>query len=164
MAGHALPADALGEDGISEQVAAFERWSRGFEPVAELDHPYIWSDELVYGPPDPRPGWQAQLDGLDLEARRRHGAGFVELPVGHRAELLREHLERAVPAGLRELPFAAEAPHVAIALLAWWAGTSGANDLCHGAAIGRHECRGLPSAAQRPEPLAPPSRADRGER
>ncbi|MCA9739576.1 MAG: hypothetical protein KC645_18260, partial [Gemmatimonadetes bacterium] len=59
-----------------EAVQGFERWAAGYEPVAELNHGYGTS-EIRYGPPDPRPGWAAQLRGLDLEAQRRSQTGFA---------------------------------------------------------------------------------------
>jgi hypothetical protein len=155
VAGLALPAAALGPRRLEEAVARFERWRDGFQPVAELDHPYLSTDEIQYGPPDPRPGWDAQLDALELEARRRWERGYAEAAAGEREEMLRTHLERHLPraSGATPLPEPARAPHVAIALMAWFAATPAANDLCFGRAIRRHTCRGLPSAVDEPAPL-----------
>lgn len=160
-----LPRDELGAEGVRRQVEQFERWSRDFEPVAELDHPYLSSDELRYGPPDPRPNWRAQLEALDAETRLRWQTAFHSVPLEQRRLLIEREIDRLAPARTTKtdataespaalpFPFAAEAPHVAIALLSWFTSTSFANDLCYGSAIGRHECRGLPSVEQRPAPL-----------
>ena len=55
------------------------RGSRRSSPVAELDHYYLWTDEIGYGPADPAPLWTSQLEALELEAEKRHGASFAEL-------------------------------------------------------------------------------------
>ena len=38
-------------------------------------------------------------------------------------------------------------------MMSWFFATTEANDLCHGARIGRHTCRGLPDAVHEPETL-----------
>lgn len=145
-----MPASELGADGVRRAVGAFVEWQEAFEPVAELDHPYLWSDELRYGPPDPRPGWAAQLRALDLEAEKRHGRGFASLERDERSALLRSHLPTDLPSSL---PHASEATHVALALAAWYFATPAANDLCYEARIGRHGCSGLATVADEPQPL-----------
>jgi hypothetical protein len=145
-----LPASELGERDLDRVLRRFARWVDGIEPVAELDHPYLSTDEIAYGPPDPRPAWRAQLDALELLARRRHGAGFASLGREEQERLLRDQLPRELP---RSMPHPTAAPHVAIGLLAWFYASDEANDLCYRARIGRHQCRGLPSAVERPAPL-----------
>ena len=145
-----LPAE-IGAGARSGAIERFVHWYEAFEPVAELDHPYLSSDEIRYGPPDPRPLWQAQLEALELEARKRHGRGFVELRPAQRERLLRRQLPRRLP---QSLMHPSEAPHVALALCAWFFSSPEANDLCYGAQIGRHECRGLPGVEKPPAPLA----------
>ncbi|HVS12822.1 MAG TPA: hypothetical protein VMV46_02775 [Thermoanaerobaculia bacterium] len=156
VAALALPAVALGPRRLEDAVVRFERWRDGFQPVAELDHPYLSTDQIQYGPPDPRPAWEAQLDALELESRQRWERGFVDAASTEREELLRLHLARHLPRGGGEspLPEPARAPHVAIGLMAWFYSTPAANDLCYGRAIRRHTCRGLPSAVEEPPPLA----------
>ena len=107
-----LPGE-LGPDGRERAVRAFERWSEGLVPVAELSHPYV-VPEIRYSGPDPRPGWAAQLDGLDKESRGRHGAPFAELEAAARRDILARPLSRA-PA---ELGPPQDADHVATALMA----------------------------------------------
>ena len=145
-----LPSKELGPQATLETMSRFESWCSGFEPVAELDHPYLWSDEIRYGPADPRPQWAAQLEALQLEASRRHQADYASLDRGRQEEILLRQLPEELP---EALPHPSEAAHVAIALAAWYFTSAGANDLCYQAAIGRHECRGLPTVADRPRSL-----------
>lgn len=147
----ALPSETLGEKALIDAIWRFSLWSDAFEPVAELDHAYLSTDELSYGPADPRPQWRAQLQALDLLAQKRHGRLFPELPAPEQRQLLESQLPSDLPT---RLPHAGEAPHVAVAMMSWFYATTEANDLCHGAAIGRHTCRGLPSAVEEPESLA----------
>lgn len=154
-----LPRAELGEEGVASATRGFARWAAGFEPVAELDHPYLWSDEIRYGPPDPRPGWTAQLEALEREARRRHRRAFAALAPGERSAILRRQLPAEIP---ERMPHPSEAPHVALALAAWFFSSARANDLCYRAAIGRHECRGLPEVANEPAPLATAGAVDEG--
>ena len=76
-----LPKRVLGDEGVSSVLNGFADWLSGFEAVAERDHPYLWTDEITYGPPDPAPHWRSQLEALELEAKKRYGK---QLP---RAEL-----------------------------------------------------------------------------
>lgn len=146
-----LPAREIGSEGIAEAVGEFRRWSAGFEPAAELDHPYLWSDELRYAPADPRPLWASQLEALDATSREQHQRSFAELGLESRLRLLQEQLPEELP---DRLGHASEADHVSLALVAWFVATPRANDLCYRSAIGRHQCRGLPSAVERPTAIA----------
>jgi hypothetical protein len=148
LAGTVLPSE-LGEAGIDRVVAGFRGWLLEFEPVAELNHGY-GTGELEYTAADPAPGWNAQLRALDLRARREGGRGFAELDAGARRELVRRQVPRE---GTARLPGVAEAPHVAVGLLAYFYRTPEANDLCHRAAIGRQTCRPLARAALAPAAL-----------
>lgn len=156
-----LPAEALGEDGVRRVVAEFQGWLDEYEPVAELDHPYL-NHELRYGPADPGPGWQAQLEALDAEALKRQGSSFVQLDVAARRSLLARQLRGD---SLERLPNTSRARHVATAMLAYFYSSSEANDLCYRARIGRHECRGLDGMSARPQSLPegrPPGSDDAG--
>jgi hypothetical protein len=144
-----LPATALGDAGITPAIDDFLAWLDAFEPVTELDHPY-YSSDINYGPPDPAPLWGAQLEALDIEARRRFDTDFSALEEGRRRFVLLRQLPQHVPA---ELPFAANAPHVAIGLLAWFYATPEANDLALEAKVGRESCRGLETGPDEPAPL-----------
>lgn len=146
-----LPTAALGRDGVAAALRGFLDWVEGFEPAAELDHPYL-TDELRYGLPHPGPRWAAQLDAMDLESQRRSGLSFAELPTDERRGIVERALRGASPANLPGSP--AQADHVAVGLLAWFYGTSLANDLCYGAEVGRHLCRGTSSLPEEPARVA----------
>ena len=145
-----LPEKALGDAGIATVLDDFTAWLAAFEPVAELDHPYLWTDEIDYGPPDPAPLFRSQLEALELEARKRHAKSYSELDVDARRTILDRQLPRDIGP---ELPYAGAAPHVAIGILAYFYRTSKAVDLGYGAAIEKQTCRGLASAPDEPAPL-----------
>ena len=142
-----LPAE-LGDDGIERAVASFERWSEGIEPVAELSHPYL-VPEVRYSGPDPRPGWAAQLEGLEKECRSRYAKALGELDVPTRRALLARPLGAAGPG----LGSPASANHVALALMAHFFASPVATDLCYGRVIAKQQCRGLEGALGEPVAL-----------
>lgn len=145
-----LPAE-LGAAGRARTVRDFVAWIDGYEPVAEEMHGYGYA-EIRYLPPDPAPGWRAQLEGLDLLARRSRGRSFAELPPASRRTMVEAALAR-VPGDRLPAPLAAG--HVALALLAHWASSPAAWDLAYGARIAPGSCRPLNDAPRRPLPLAP---------
>jgi len=139
VGGAVLPIGDLGAEGMSRTLRGFQAWLDEYEPVSELNHGYF-SGEIRYTAPDPGPRWQAQLEALDAEARKRHDAGLIELGVADQQALLARHIGRE---GANGLPGPARANHVAVGLLAWFYATSEANDVCYRAAIRKQECRGL---------------------
>ena len=139
----------LGPEGIEQVVTDFERWVEEYEPVAELDHGYI-SSEIRYGPPDPAPRWQAQLEALELESRQRYQASYRDLSDEERQSLIRRQIESEAAGSL---PRTAEASHVAVGILAYFYSSSQATDLCYGRRVGKATCRGIATAPQTPEPL-----------
>jgi hypothetical protein len=147
VAGIVLPAGSLGEEGVRRVVEGFRKWLEELEPVAELDHAYIFTDEILYGPPDPEPLWTAQLEALELEAGKRHGASFDAIPREQQEALLRRQFPPTTGPGLSD---PARAPHVALGLLAYFYQSSEANDLCYERAIERTTCRGVESGAVEP--------------
>lgn len=148
VGGLVLPGE-LGAAGREAAVAAFRRWADGYDAVPELNHGYGTS-EIRYGPADPVPGWRAQLEALDVEARRRHGAPFATLGDDQKLVLLRSHVDAVQN---DDLPSPLRARHVAVALLAHWAGTPEATDLCYGVRISPQTCRGLARSSDEPEPI-----------
>lgn len=145
-----LPVGALGVEGTRAAVRDFAAWVQGFEPAAELDHPYL-TGALRYAPPHPGPRWASQLEAMEIEAERRTGTPFSRLPAEERRSLVSDVLREGGATGLPGSP--AVAAHVAVGLLAWFYGTSLANDLCYGAEIGRHICRGTATLPEQPRLL-----------
>lgn len=137
-----LPSE-LGAEGAARVAREFQQWIDGYRENAELVHGYGTS-VLEFTKPSPRARWAAQLEGL-----RR--AGFGAKSIAER----RTTINRAL-AGERldRMPDVADAPHVALGLLAFWYGSPEANDLCHQARIGRETCRPLAAQSRKPLPLA----------
>jgi hypothetical protein len=150
VAGIVLPVASLGEEGVHRVVDGFRKWLDALEPVAELDHVYIFTDEVPYGPPDPEPLWTAQLEALELESEKRHEASFPAIPREEQEAILKRQMPPNLEGGLLA---PARAPHVALGLLAYFYQTSEANDLCYERAIEKTTCRGIESGAV--EPPAP---------
>ena len=144
-----LPLGAIGDDGLSRVLDEFLAWLDGFEPVSERDHPYE-SSEILYGPPDPAPLWRAQLEALDIEATKRFSMPYAEIGEARQREILLRQLPDNLPTNM---PYAGEATHVAVGLMAWFYNTPEADDLALEARIGKYTCRGLAGATARPEPL-----------
>ena len=150
--GDAILPELLGGPGRLRAVGAFSTWLAQYSPVAEEMNGY-GEAEITYTPSDPAPGWNAQLDGLDLLARRKPRRGFARLSVPLRREIVRTQLARVSGTRLPSNPLAA--PHVAIALLAHWAASSDATDLAYEARIMKEHCRVLGDTSRAPLPLAP---------
>ena len=150
--GEAVLPEMLGAAARASAIAQFADWLRRYEPVAEAMHGY-GDAEITYTPSDPAPGWNAQLAGLDLLARRKHRRTFVRLGVPLRRAVLRTQLSRVGGTRLPADPLAA--PHVAVALMAHWAASSEAVDLAYQARIRAGNCRVLSDTATRPLPYEP---------
>jgi hypothetical protein len=148
--GDAILPEMLGETGRANAIAAFATWLARYTPVAEEMHGY-GDAEITYTPSDPAPGWNAQLAGLDLLARRKHRRGFARLGVPLRRAVVQAQLSRVSTSRLPANPLAA--PHVAVALLAHWAASSAATDLAYEARIMKGNCRLLSQTSRPPEPL-----------
>ena len=143
--------EEIGPDGVRDTLRDFVTWINGFEPVAELPHPYLSSVEVRYGPPHPAPRWAAQLQALDLLATKQHGASLAELSLEARRKLVAADLERH---GAEEnFPRPAYAGHVAAGLLARFYSRPKAADLAYGVRINAGACRDLASGAAMPAPL-----------
>lgn len=149
--GDAILPEMLGDAGRANAIAAFATWLARYTPVTEEMHGY-GDAEITYTPTDPAPGWNAQLAGLDLLARRKHRRGFARLGVPLRRAVVQTHLARVSITRLPANPLVA--PHVAVALLAHWAASSEAHDLAYEARIMKGNCRLLSQTSRPPLPLA----------
>ena len=151
LAAAVLP-ESLGAAAHARTVRDFTAWIAAYTPVAEEMHGY-GDAEITYTPADPAPNWSAQLEALDLYARQARRKGFAALPLPERRDVVRRQLSSIRGAALPSNPLTA--PHVAIALLSFWATSPGAHDAAYGARCMRGDCRGLGNGTRQPLPLAP---------
>ena len=140
-----LPAE-LGADGIQRTVSSFQAWLAGYQPAVETTHGY-GTGNLDYTPAHPGPGWAAQLEALDLEARQRFGVTFAALNQDQRTELIRRQIARE---RVDRLPDPPQARHLAVGLLAYWVQTPEATNLCYQARIDPLTCRPLAAQSKKP--------------
>ncbi|HEV8410018.1 MAG TPA: hypothetical protein VGQ30_05870 [Gemmatimonadaceae bacterium] len=150
--GETVLPESLGAAGRAKAVGEFREWIAAYVPVSEEMHGY-GSAEITYTVSDPAPGWNAQLHGMDLLARKQSGAGFAALKPEKRDALVRAQLATIRTGRLPSNPLSA--PHVAVALLAHWAASSAATDFAYGVKIGKDNCKLLADSPRKPLPLAP---------
>ncbi len=149
--GAAILPSELGDAGTTAAVDAFQRWISGYREQRELVHGYGTS-ALSYSGPTPATKWAAQLSALNRGARTNGSRSFASLTVDQRRAMVRADLD-----GLRitSMPAVGNAPHVAVALLSHWYGSTNATDRCYRASIGKMQCRPLAASSRAPLPLAP---------
>ena len=148
--GDAVLPESLGAAGRTRAVRAFSAWIAAYQPVAEEMHGY-GDAEITYTPADPAPGWNAQLQALELLARRKFRKSFSAIDTTKRRELIGTQIGRA---GGRLPSNPLQAAHVAVALMAHWADSGEAPDFAYGARIGKGECRILADSPRKPLPIA----------
>jgi TAT (twin-arginine translocation) pathway signal sequence len=148
--GDAVLPESLGAATRATAVREFNKWITEYSPVAEEMHGY-GDAEITYTPADPAPGWNAQLEALDLLARRTKRRGFAALSIAARRDIVRRQLVSVRGAALPSNPLVAT--HVAVALLSHWASSYAAQDLAYDSRIMRGECRGLAGVTRKPLPL-----------
>ncbi|CAN5755485.1 hypothetical protein BH11GEM1_BH11GEM1_04740 [soil metagenome] len=148
--GAAILPSELGIAGTAAAVDAFQRWLSGYREHAELVHGYGTS-ALAYAGPTPATRWATQLEALDLAARRNGSRSFAAMPLDQRRMMVRAELDKLT---LTSMPAVGRAPHVAIALLSHWYGSTDATDRCYHASIGKQQCRPLATSGRAPLPLA----------
>ena len=142
-----LPA-SLGAMRVLEITDRFQAWLRAYRSGAEMDHGYGHTKLQVTGA-SPAAGHDRQLAALE-RAAGAEGASFAKLPAERQRALVASALAAAK---VKDLPERPDGRHVAADLLAFFFRSSEASDLCHGAAIGRDTCRGLPGSEDAPPPL-----------
>jgi hypothetical protein len=146
--GAAVLPEGLGERG-EQAVAQFVQWVRGYREQAEMSHGYGVT-ALRITPASPVGAYHRQLAEFEAAARDR-GGRFADLPRDVRRSLV---VERLTAANVQTMPSRPTGQHVASDLMGHFFGSSYANDLCHGAAIGRGRCRTLEGSEEPPPPLA----------
>jgi hypothetical protein len=142
LAATVLPSE-LGRDGAAAVGRDFQRWIDNYRENTELVHGYGTS-ALRFTRASPRPKWAAQLESLKQ-------SGFNDKSIEQRRQVVQDLMANE---RLDRMPDVVGAPHVAIALLAFFYGSSQAADLCYESRIGRETCRPLSLASRKPLPIA----------
>jgi hypothetical protein len=140
----------LGTAGAARVARYFRQWIAGYIQGAELVHGYGTS-ALRLTPPSPKATWAVQLE--QIGARRSAGGSrpFAAMSIQERRAVVRDELKDV---RLDRMPAVVAAPHVAVALLAFYYASPDAANLCYDAQIGRSMCRPLTSSTRKPLPLA----------
>jgi hypothetical protein len=144
-----LPSE-LDADARARVVHSFRAWTDDYKEGAELTHGYGTS-ALRFSRASQRVNWAAQLERLGTRHSALGTRPFIELGVEQRRAIVRDELKTE---RLDRMPAVASAPHVALALLAFYYDLPQAADLCHSAQIGRQTCRPLSQSSRKPLPLA----------
>jgi hypothetical protein len=147
VAATVLPS-ALGRKGQDEAVDNFLRWIREYQAGVPLSHGY-GEPRLVKSGPSPAPRYTAQIAALQAAAKAK-GGRFGALTLADRRALLEEAFNAAE---VRNLPGRPDGKHVVADLMAHYFRSSGANDLCYNARIGRNTYRAIRVTTVRPQPL-----------
>jgi len=147
VAATVLPS-AIGAKGQNDAVDSFLRWMRDYKEGVALAHGY-GDPRLVKSGPSPVPSYTKQLIALQQAALAR-GGRFGSLPMDSRRELLDSAFKAA---DVRNLPGRPDGKHVVADLMAHYFRSSGANDLCYNARIGRNTYRAIRVTTTRPQPL-----------
>jgi hypothetical protein len=148
MAVTVLPS-AIGADGTTRVVREFVTWADGIQPGAEFNHGY-GTGEVRYRGESPRASWQQQLGELAAEAMNRHQTPLAELDEADRSEVVKTSLNDFSGSNL---PSPASAPHVAIALMSFFARSAEGVDLAYQASIKKQTCRPLSQTGREPVQL-----------
>ena len=145
-----LPSE-LGEQGRAAALRRFSAWLVGYVPGAEVNHPYP-AATVTHLPASPLAAWREQLLALDTAARTKVPGGFAALDLPARQALVAAALEGTKGP---DLPLPADAPHVALGLMAHFFQSPQGTDLCYRAAIGKAMCRPLEDLPHAPRALRP---------
>jgi hypothetical protein len=150
IAATVLPS-AIGRKGQDEAVDNFLRWIREYKEGVALSHGY-GEPRLVKSGPSPAPGY-SKADHRTAAVRQARGGRFGALPIDVRRELLDAAFKAA---DIRNLPGRPDGKHVVADLMTHYFRSSGANDLCYNARIGRNTYRAIRVTTVRPQPLNGP--------
>ena len=156
VAATVLPS-AIGRKGQDEAVDQFLRWIREYKEGVALSHGY-GEPRLIKSGPSPVPGYSKQISALQQAAQAR-GGRFGALSLAIRRELLDAAFKAA---DVRNLPGRPDGKHVIADLMAHYFRSSGANDLCYNARIGRNTYRAIRVTTVKPQPLQVPGSKPRG--
>jgi hypothetical protein len=147
VAATVLPS-ALGRKGQDQAVDDFVKWLREYKEGVPLSHGY-GDPRLVKSGPTPASSYSRQITALQQAALAR-GGNFGTLTIDVRRALLDDAFKSA---DVRNLPGRPDGRHVVADLMAHYFRSSGANDLCYNARIGRNTYRAIRVTTARPQPL-----------
>jgi len=148
VAATVLPS-VIGRKGQDEAVDNFLRWIREYKEGVALSHGY-GEPRLVKSGPSPAPAYSKQIIALQQAAQAR-GGRFGALPLDVRRELIDAAFKTA---DVRNLAGRPDGKHVVADLMTHYFRSSGANDLCYNARIGRNTYRAIRVTTVRPQPLS----------
>lgn len=140
--------ESIGIRRITEIIRGFRRWLNGYKAGAEMSHGYVVT-QLQITEPNPEPTYIRQLNAFEKTAQHK-GQSFADLNTEERKALVAEALKAEK---ITELPQRPNGRHIVTDLMSFYFQSSKANDLCYGAQIGQHTCRGLPDSESAPRPL-----------
>ncbi|MEO7156598.1 MAG: hypothetical protein ABI039_03490 [Vicinamibacterales bacterium] len=147
VAATVLPS-AIGRKGQDDAVDGFLKWIRDYKEGVALSHGY-GDPRLVKSGPSPVDGYSKQIAALQQAAQAR-GGRFGALSLAIRRDLLDAAFKAAE---VRNLPGRPDGKHVIADLMAHYFRSSGANDLCFNARIGRNTYRAIRVTTVRPQAL-----------
>lgn len=146
--GEAVLPESLGVEARERVVTSFTVWLRDWKEGVDRDHGYGFT-RIVRTGPSPASHYVAQIEALDAAARARGGT-FAKVSLVDRRAILTDAFAQAK---VDNLPGRPNGGHIATDLMAFFFGSTEANDLCYRAAIGKDTCRGLADSDQPPTPL-----------
>ena len=146
--GEAVLPESLGVEARERVVTTFTVWLRDWKEGVDRDHGYGFT-RIVRTGPSPAAHYVAQIEAIDAAARAR-GVTFATAPVADRRAMLTAAIAKAK---VDNLPGRPDGGHITTDLMAFFFGSTEANDLCYRAAIGKDTCRGLAESDQPPAPL-----------
>jgi hypothetical protein len=141
LAATVLPS-SLGRSGTDEVSLLFVRWVRQYRPGAELQTGYGFT-RIRFQPPSPAEKYMTQLGQLGTDVFPEKGLTARRSKIAARLNGLK----------IKDLTSIPEGNDVVADLMSFYFGSSAANDLAYGAAIGRDKCRTLDNSGEVPVPL-----------
>lgn len=140
---------SLGEAGSTRIVHDFTEWADDIIAGAELNHGY-GTGNIRYRTDSPVEQWADQLHDLNTAAQDLHVQNFTALDIASRRELVTAALDEHDG---DNLPSAANASHVAVALLSFFANSGEGTDLAYQVSIKKQTCRPLNQSPRAPVQL-----------
>ncbi len=141
---------AIGRRNVDAVTERFLAWIDGYRAGVPTEHGY-GHPRFRRTPASPADKYAAQLAALEEAADRQHHQPFSRLTPDAKRALIEAAFREAKVESLAERP---NGRHVAADLMAFYFGSSEANDVCYQAQIGRETCRPISQVTTRPRPLA----------